>query len=278
MRILFDVLSGTSILVLLTSGLAIIAGMMRIFNLAHGEFVLLGAIISYAVYEQGWPLWLGIPLSILGLFVFGVILERTVIRHLYERPMDAILVTWAIAIMIRGFVTLGLGGASGQNVPYPVGGSIDMGGTGISIWRLIIIGATILVIALLILLIRYTPAGLQVRASLANVELARLSGIRTGRVFALTFGLGSALAGLTGALIVPLASLSPTLGVSYLINSFMSLMVGGLGSIGAATTGAILIGGADGFLAFLIGPSFSGALVLFFAVVLMRFRPNGIFK
>lgn len=278
MRILFDVLSATSILVLLTSGLAIVAGMMRIFNLAHGEFVLLGAVITYAVYEQGWPLWLGIPFSVVGLFLFGVLLEKTIIRRLYSRPLDAILITWALAIMIRGMVTLGLGGASGQNVPYPVSGSIDIAGTGISLWRLIIIGATIAVIVLLLVLIKATPAGLIVRASLGNQELARFSGIRTERVFSITFGVGSALAGLTGAFIVPLASLAPTLGVNYLVNSFMSLMVGGLGSIGAATTGASVVGASDSILAFIIGPSFSGALVLFLAVVLMRFRPQGIIK
>lgn len=277
-RIIFDVLSAASILVLLTSGLAVIAGMMKIFNLAHGEFVLLGAVISYATYVRGWPVWLGIPIAMIGMFLFGLLVEAILMRRLYGRPLDAVLVTWALAIVIRGLVTIGLGGATGQSVPYPVGGSLRIGDANVSVWRLIIVGVTVLVIGLMVVLIRMTRLGLHIRASLSNVELARLSSIRTRRVFAFTFAIGSALAGLTGAMIVPLASLSPTLGVNYLVNSFMSLMVGGLGSLGGASLGATVIGSSNQLVAYIIGPSLSASLVLLLAVVFMRFRPGGLLR
>lgn len=271
----FSVLSVTSILVLLTLGLAVIAGMMGIFNLAHGEFVLLGAVTVYLTVTAGAPVWLGIVLAPVVLAILGVIVERTLITHLYDRPLSAILATWALAIAIRGLVLRSLGGTA-RSVPYPVAGTIDIAGTAVSTWRLIILIVTIAVILVLFLVLRRTRVGLLIRAALENPELAMTSGIQTRRLYTAVFALGSALAGLAGAMVVPLSSLYVELGVTYLVRSFLALMVGGLGTIDGAALGAVLVGAIESSSSFFINPVFSGVLVFVLSILIMRFRPQGL--
>lgn len=275
-RILFDVLSAASILVLVTIGLAIIAGMMGIYNLAHGEFVLLGAVAAYLAVTFSWPAWTGLIVAPIALYAFGLFIEAILIRRLYKRPLDAVLVTWALAIAIRGAVTISLGGATGQGVPYPIQGSLTIASSQVSIWRLALILITALIVIFVIWFVQRSSAGLRIRAALGDLELARLSGISTGKVFSHTFALGSALAGFAGAAIVSLSSLSPNLGVNYLVNSFMALMIGGTTTITGEALGGTLLGASNSLVAYIIGPAFSSSLVLVLAVIVMRFRPKGL--
>lgn len=275
-RILFDVLSAASILVLVTLGLAIIAGMMGIYNLAHGEFILLGAVAAYLAVTFSWPAWTGLIVAPIALYAFGLFIEAILIRRLYKRPLDAVLVTWALAIAIRGAVTISLGGATGQGVPYPIQGSLTIASSQVSIWRLSLIFITALIVIFVIWFVQRSSAGLRIRAALGDLELARLSGISTRKVFSHTFALGSALAGFAGAAIVSLSSLSPNLGVNYLVNSFMALMIGGTTTITGEALGGTLLGASNSLVAYIIGPAFSSSLVLVLAVVVMRFRPKGL--
>lgn len=209
------------------------------------------------------------------LAILGVIVERTLITHLYNRPLSAILATWALAIAIRGLVLRSLGGTA-RSVPYPVAGTIDIAGTAVSTWRLIILIVTIAVILVLFLVLRRTRVGLLIRAALENPELAMTSGIQTRRLYTAVFALGSALAGLAGAMVVPLSSLYVELGVTYLVRSFLALMVGGLGTIDGAALGAVLVGAIESSSSFFINPVFSGVLVFVLSILIMRFRPQGL--
>lgn len=272
-RILFDVASLTSVLVLLTLGLALIAGMMGIFNLAHGEFVLLGALTSYLTSDAGWNPWVGIAVAPVVVGCLGSVMELTVVRRLYTRPLHAILATWAIAIAIRGGVTRALK-TTARSVPYPLPGTVELAGTEVSLWRIVVLVVTPVLVAGLYLLLRRTDLGLRVRAAIEAPELARLSRINTTRLYALTFTMGAALAGLGGAMVAPLSSVYPTLGVGYLVDSFLALMIGGLGSVEAAVVGAGAVGVTSGVVRYVVSPALSGAVVLALSVVVMRFRPQ----
>ena len=272
-RILFDVASLTSVLVLLTLGLGLIAGMMGIFNLAHGEFVLLGALTAYYVTVFGWSPWTGVVLAPIVVGFLGAVVEFTVVRRLYARPLHAILATWAIAIAIRGAVTRALR-TTARSVPYPVSGTVELFGTQVSLWRIVVLLVTPVLVLGLYLLLRRTDFGLRVRAAIEAPELARLSRINTSRLYALTFTMGAALAGLGGAMVAPLSSVYPTLGVGYLVDSFLALMIGGLGSVEAAVIGAGTVGMTSGLVRYVVSPALSGAVVLALSVAVMRLRPQ----
>jgi branched-chain amino acid transport system permease protein len=274
-RTAFDVLSLTSILVLLVLGMAVIISMMGVFNLAHGELVLLGALTVYLVSETGLPVWVGMVIAPIVIGVVGLGMERSVIRRFYSRPMAALLATWALGLMIREIVRAGVG-ARPQSVESPLTGTVSISGVSVSEWRLLIIVITPLVLIGAILMLKRTGLGMKVRATLDNPPLARASGIATSRIYAGTFAFGAALAGLAGALIVPLQSLYPELGTNFLMQSFLAVMVGGFGSFEGPIVGATTIGVPTGTLPLLMSPVIANVLVFVAAIALMRFRPGGL--
>ncbi len=273
----FDVLSLTSVLILLVLGMGVIVSMMGIFNLAHGELVLLGALTVYLVDGAGGSTWLGMVAAPLVVGAIGYFLERTIIRRFYARPISALLGTWALGLIIRELVRVGIGGVS-KSVRAPLFGSVSIGGASLSLWRIVIIGVTVAVMVLAYVFLVRTSLGLKVRATLDNVTLAQASGIATSRVYAGTFAFGAALAGLAGALVVPLQSLYPELGVTFLMRSFLAVMIGGLGSFEAPILGAGLIGVPSGILPFYMSAVIADMLVFAIAIALMRLRPSGLFR
>jgi branched-chain amino acid transport system permease protein len=275
-RTTFDVLSVTSILVLLVLGMGVIVSMMGVFNLAHGELVLLGAVAVYVAAEAGLPVWVGMLAAPLVLAVVGLGLERTVIRPFYGRPLVALLATWALATIIREGVSQAIGSQS-QTVRPPLTGTVAIGGADVSQWRLLIILVTPVVLALSVLFLRRTNAGLMIRATLDNPALARATGVPTKRIYAGTFAFGAALAGLAGALIVPLQSLYPALGDDFLMQSFLAVMIGGIGSFEAPLVGAVVVGLSVGFAPTVVSPVAATSVVFAVAIVLMRLRPGGLF-
>jgi branched-chain amino acid transport system permease protein len=272
----FDILSLTSILALLVLGMGVIVSMMRIFNLAHGELVLLGGYTVYVVNRWGASPWIGIILAPIVVGAIGVALERGLIRLFYERPISALLATWGIGVVLRELVRNGLGGLS-RSVAAPLSGTLQVGGISFSQWRIVVIVVTLAVMLLASLLLQRTNIGLQVRATLENRTLARASGIRVDAIYAGTFGFGAALAGLAGAMVVPLVSLYAELGTTYLVRSFLAVMVGGIGSFEAPIGGAALIGVSSGALPWFVSPVLADVLVFGIAVALVRFRPHGLF-
>ena len=283
-KLIFDVAAFASIMVLVVSGLAVIASLMGIFNLGHGEFVLLGAYTVYLFREWGMPIWMGMLVAPFVVGAFGAVIERGVIRSLYTQPVIAMLATYAIGLIIREIVR-GLIGGQYYAIEEPIAGSFDIGGLSFSIWRAVIIAATLGVMVAAWLFLTRSKTGLQIRGALENPGLARASGVSTTRLYSLTFALGAALAGLAGALMVPLFSLSADLGVRFLVQAFLSVMLGGVGSFEGPLIGAALIGAMVPGFQWLreipgvgdeVSPVMAEVLVFVVALVIVKFRPSGI--
>jgi len=272
---LFEILSFGSIVVLVVLGLGIIASMMGIFNFAQGEFVLLGAYITYLAHTAGLPVWTGMVAAPFLVGAFGLVLERLIVRRFYAAPIVAMLGTYALGLIIREIVR-GLIGGLYISVPEPIGGSITFGDMHLSTWRLVIIVVTALVMVASYLLLSRTSFGLRVRASLENPALARASGISTNAIYGATFAFGAALAGLAGALIVPVFSLFADLGLRFLIQGFVAVMVGGIGSFAGPVAGAGIIGTLSAALPWVIQPVIADVLVFVLAIIFIKFRPQGL--
>jgi branched-chain amino acid transport system permease protein len=272
---LFEILSFGSIVVLVVLGLGIIASMMGIFNFAQGEFVLLGAYVTYLAHTAGLPVWTGMVAAPFVVGAFGLVLERLIVRRFYAAPIVAMLGTYALGLIIREIVR-GLIGGLYISVPEPVGGSITIGEMHLSTWRLVIVIVTALVMIGSYLLLSRTSFGLRVRASLENPALARASGISTNAIYGATFAFGTALAGLAGALIVPVFSLFADLGLRFLIQGFIAVMVGGVGSFAGPVAGAGIIGTLSAALPWVIQPVIADVLVFVLAIIFIKFRPQGL--
>jgi branched-chain amino acid transport system permease protein len=272
---LFEIMSFGAIVVLVVRGLGIIASMMGIFNFAQGEFVLLGAYITYVVYSAGAPVWLGMAVAPFAVGALGFVLERLVVRRFYAAPIVAMLGTYALGLIIREIVR-GLIGGLYISIPEPIGGSVGFGAMQFSSWRLVIILITGLVMVGSYLMLSRTAFGLRIRASLENPALARASGISTNAIYGVTFAFGAALAGLAGALIVPVFSLFADLGLRFLIQGFVAVMVGGVGSFAGPVAGAGVIGTLAAALPWVIPPVIADVLVFVLAIVFIKFRPQGL--
>ncbi len=272
---IFEILSFGAIIVLVVLGLGVIASMMGIFNFAHGEFVLLGAYTTYVVYKYGLPVWLGMLLAPIVVGAIGLILERLVIRRFYAAPIVAMLGTYALGLVIRETVR-GLIGGLYVSIPEPIVGSFVIGEVQLSKWRLAIIVVTALVMAGSYLLLTRTTFGLRVRSALENPPLARASGISTSSIYAITFAFGAALAGLAGALVVPVFSLFADLGIRFLIQGFLAVMLGGVGTFEGPVAGAAVIGTMSAALPWAIAPVLADVLVFVIAIIIVKLRPGGL--
>jgi branched-chain amino acid transport system permease protein len=272
---LFEIMSFGAIVVLVVLGLGIIASMMGIFNFAQGEFVLLGAYITYVVYSAGAPVWLGMAVAPFAVGALGFVLERLVVRRFYAAPIVAMLGTYALGLIIREIVR-GLIGGLYISIPEPIGGSVGFGAMQFSSWRLVIIVITAMVMVGSYVMLSRTAFGLRIRASLENPALARASGISTNAIYGVTFAFGAALAGLAGALIVPVFSLFADLGLRFLIQGFVAVMVGGVGSFAGPVAGAGVIGTLAAALPWVIPPVIADVLVFVLAIVFIKFRPQGL--
>lgn len=212
-------------LVLSAAGLAVIFGMMGIINLAHGEFIMCGAYVTVSTARMGLPLPIAMLCGSLAAGLLGIVLERTIIHRLYHRPLDSIVATWGISlILVQG--TLVVFGSSMPGISTPFS-AFAVGDSTYSTYRMVLFGVAILVLAGLYLVFHHTKFGIHSRATIQAPSMAKAIGIDTGRMYTLTFGLGAALAGLAGALYAPTMSIVPTFGASFLVESFVTVVVGG---------------------------------------------------
>jgi branched-chain amino acid transport system permease protein len=257
---------------------------MGIFNLGHGEFVLLGAYTVYLFIGWGLPGWAGMLAAPFAVALFGVLIETTVIRRMYATPIIAMLATYALGLSIREVVR-GLIGGQYYSIDEPIPGSFEVAGMSFSAWRTVIIVVTLLVMAACWLFLKRTSFGLQIRGALENPALARASGVSTARLYTFTFGFGAALAGLAGALMVPLFSLSADLGVRFLVQAFLSVMLGGVGTFEGPVLGSAVIGAmVPGFqwlrqlpgVGEISSPVVTEVLVFVVALTIVKFRPQGL--
>jgi branched-chain amino acid transport system permease protein len=273
-KLAFDVLAFISVMVLIVLGLGVIASMMGIFNFAHGEFVLLGAYTVYLFESSGLSAWAGILAAPVVLALVGLVLERLVIRRFYAAPIIAMLGTYAIGLVIREIVR-GLLGGHYKSISEPIAGVITVFGVDFSAWRSVIVLTTVAIVAGTWLFLARTSVGLQVRGSLENPNLARACGISTTRLYAWTFAFGAALAGLAGALIVPLYQLSADIGTRFLVQAFLSVMLGGVGTFEGPVLGAAAVGGMAAGLPWFVIPVLADPLVFIIALIIVKLRPQG---
>jgi urea transport system permease protein len=277
-------LSASSVLLLAAIGLAITFGVMGVINMAHGEMVMLGAYATYVVQSvlppslQNWSLAFAIPLAFVVAGVVGIAIERLVIRYLYTRPLETLLATWGVSLILQQAVR-SLFGANNRLVSNPpfMSGAFHVGGLEITTNRLWIIVLSALVFVGLQLVLRATPFGLQMRAVTQNRRMAAAMGISTARVDMLAFGLGSGVAGIAGVALSQIDNVSPNLGQGYIIDSFMVVVFGGVGNLWGTAFGALMIGLANKLLEPLIG-AVQGQIVLLIVIILfIQRRPRGLF-
>jgi urea transport system permease protein len=281
---LFFGLSLGSVLVLAAIGLAITFGVMGVINMAHGELIMLGAYTTYLV-QQAMPgaieysLFAAIPAAFLVSGAFGVAIERLVIRFLYGRPLETLLATFGISLILQQLVRTTI---SAQNVavenPSWMSGSLHINpALSLTYNRIYVIVFALLVFAGLLLILKRTALGLQVRAVSQNRAMARAMGVRSARVDALTFGLGAGIAGIAGVALSQLTNVGPNMGQSYIIDSFMVVVFGGVGNLWGTLIGGMTLGVANKLLEPWTGAVLAKILALVFIILFIQKRPRGLF-
>jgi urea transport system permease protein len=276
---IFAGLSMASILLMIALGLAIIYGAMGVINLAHGEFVMLGAYATWALQTYaGINILVALPLVFFGVAIVGWVIEKVIVQRLYHRPLDTILATWGIGIIIQQVVRLTVGAESRfVRGPQILSGNTEIGGLVMSNYRLFVIVFSIAVLGATWALMTRTEFGMKLRAIIQNRRISECYGIEANRVFSLTFAYGAGLAGVAGALITPLFSTVPTMGTALVVDAFLVVIVGGLGSLLGAASAAVLIGEATAIFSMLMNDTLGRIAVLAGIIVLIRFRPRGLF-
>lgn len=280
-------LSLGSVLLLAAIGLAITFGVMGVINMAHGEMVMLGAYTTFIVQEIirtrfpglfDYSLLIAVPLAFLVAGLVGIAIERGVIRFLYGRPLETLLATWGISLILQQAVRTAFGPTNREvGAPNFMSGAFEIGQLAITWNRLWIIVFAGLVFAALLAILKLTPIGLQMRAVTQNRRMASAMGIRTGRVDALTFGLGSGVAGLAGVALSQIDNVSPNLGQSYIIDSFMVVVFGGVGNLWGTLVGALTLGIANKVLEPYAGAVLGKIALLVFIILFIQKRPRGLF-
>jgi len=270
------------VLLLTGLGLAITFGVMRIINLAHGEFIMLGAFLLQSTFKL--DLLLTIPFAFLGTAIIGAIVELTIIRRLYGRPLETLLATWGLSIVLQGIVKL-IFTAQLKYVKAPryITGNLtlfkspDGQSVEISYYRMFIIAVALGLLAITAYLLYGTSLGRQVRAVTQNRDMAKCLGVNTSLVDMLTFAYGCGLAGIAGSVISSLKSVAPPMGQDYLVDAWMVVVTGGVDKLIGVLAGALLIGESNSAIAYLLNDSAARVLVLAAVIILIRYRPEGLF-
>jgi urea transport system permease protein len=273
-----------AVLLLAAIGLAITFGVMGVINMAHGEMIMLGAYTTYVIQmlmpeSIGASLLVSIPAAFLVSGFVGILIERSVIRHLYGRPLETLLATFGISLILQQAVRSIFGPLNREVItPDWLAGTFMVNpGLSLTYNRLYIIIFSLVVLAVLALVLKRTLFGLQMRAVTMNRPMASSMGIRTGWVDALTFGLGSGIAGIAGVALSQLTNVGPNLGQAYIIDSFMVVVFGGVGNLWGTLVGAMSLGIANKFMEPVAGAVLAKILVLVFIILFIQKRPRGLF-
>jgi len=275
------------VLLLAAIGLAITFGVMGVINMAHGEMVMLGAYTTYVVQEViraknpalfGYSLAIALPLAFVVAGFVGILIEQGVIRFLYGRPLETLLATWGLSLILQQAVRTAFGPTNKDvGTPSWMSGAFNVGQITITYNRLWIIVFTLVVFVGLLALLRFTRFGLEMRAVTQNRAMAASMGIRTSRIDALTFGLGSGIAGLAGVALSQIDNVSPNLGQGYIIDSFMVVVFGGVGNLWGTLVGAFTLGIANKFLEPYAGAVLGKIAILVLIILFIQKRPRGLF-
>ena len=273
--VFLEIIYMISFLVLSSVGLAVVFGMMRVINLAHGEFVMLGGYTTLACHQAGINIFfamLVIAPIVVGLL--GLIVERLVVRRLYGRMIDTMLATWGLSLLFVGLVTL-IFGSSAVGVPTPISG-YQMGAYQMGGYNLFIIAITILLLLLMWLVLRYTRVGLVARGAMQNPEVASSLGYNPSTIYMLTFTAGAAISGLAGGVLAPLTGLLPSSGGAYIAKAFITVITGGAAIISGVLSSGALFGAINQIVSFGANPVLGEIAMLVLAIVLLRLMPQGI--
>jgi branched-chain amino acid transport system permease protein len=267
---LFDVITTAAVLYIVALGLLIVYGVLKIINLAHGAFLALGSYAAVIATWLGWNPWSALIIALAGGVAVGAVAEWRVLRRLYVRPLDTILATWGLNIIVVQGITLYFG----REIHFAesaISQAVNIGGVTYSLYRLVLLVVAVALGMLVWLVMRRTQIGIVARAVIMNEELAQVLGINTRLVRFVTFCLGAGLASLAGALITPLVSVHPNLGVPWLINAFMLVLVAGV-SIGNLALAALFLGGAQVLVSAYGNPVLGSLTIVILAVIILRFR------
>jgi len=270
-----NALYGIASLAILALGLAVVLGLLGVLNLAHGELVMIGAYCAYVVQAQGWPYLYAVPIALVVCGVLGYVVERWLVRPLYQRPFDTLVVTWGLSLLLRKCAEA-MFGLGYKSLTEPIGGTVEVLGATYPRYRLMLIVVSVLVLGALVLWYGRSRTGTRIKAMAGNPELARALGIPVRRYASATFVVGTCLAGLAGVMIAPLAPVQPFMGLDHILMSFFVLVVGGLGSVGGLLTGSAVIGGSNSIVSALSDGTGGYFCVLLLAIVFLWLRPRGI--
>ena len=274
--VILQILYGISNLALISLGLAIIFGMMRVINLAHGEFLMLGGYTVVVATNNGVNIWFAmLVLAPVVVGIIGVIVERLLIRWLYGRMVDTLLATWGLSLLCIGLVTSIFGASTTTTISPPLG-VVTIGEYTSSGYEMFLIGVTIALLIAVYLVLRFTTLGLVARGTMQNADMAAALGVSTSRIYMITFGLGAAVSGLAGGLLAPITGVLPTIGAVYIAKAFITVISGGAAILAGTTSASFLLGGINGIVSFLTGPTLGEVALLVAAIVLLRLMPTGI--
>ena len=262
-------------LILIATGLAVIFGMMRVINIAHGEFMMLGGYTVVLTTKLGVNLWVAILiLAPLAVGLFGVLVERLIIRHLYGRIIDSLLATWGLSLFIMGFVTVVFGNTV-EGVKPPLG-SFSIGQYSIAVYTLFLIFAAAAFITIVYLTLRHTKAGLIARATMQNPDMVESLGVNSKLVYMATFGIGAAFAGLAGGILAPITGVVPGMGAFLIGKAFITVVTGGAAVVAGTLSASSILGTISQAVTFATTPVYGDAALLLVALVLLRLLPQGI--
>lgn len=285
---LFNGISLSSIILLTSLGLAITFGLMRVINMAHGEFIMIGAYMTYTVQQiftkylpesmRDIYYFIAIPVAFGATFLIGSLMEKFIISRLYGREIDSLLATWGISLILQQ-AARSIFGSQGVNVTAPsfLNGGITIGGCTFSYNRLFIILMVGLCLLGVWFIMYKSNFGTQMRAVMQNRTMAQCMGINSRRVDNITFAIGSGLAGIAGCSVALLGSIDSTVGQGYIVNSFMAVVLGGVGKLAGTVLGSTIIGSASIFTENYTSSTIAKAIVLLIVIIFLQKRPQGLF-
>jgi len=262
-------------LALVVMGLAITLGLLGVLNLAHGEFVMIGAFCAFFVQQQGLPFLTAFPLVIAVCILIGWPIERLMIRPLYARPFDTILATWGLSLLLRELVEFAFGRGF-NSVDLPFSGTVNVLGADYPVYQLVVMLVSLLLIATLVLWFIRSTTGRKIQALVDNPDLARTVGIPVDSLARNTFVFGLCLGGIAGVLLAPIVAVHPGMGIDYVLKSFFVLVVGGLGTMLGLVVGSGVGGGAEAIVSAIIDRTAGYTFVLIVALFFLWMKPSGL--
>lgn len=274
---LINGLSVSAMLFITALGLVIIFGLMDVVNMAHGEFIMIGAYVAYfvtTVYQSSFVL--AMILAFIVTALFGILIEVTLIKKLYGKVAETLLATFALSVILQQVVRMVLG-PEDKFVGLPIDGSLEVSGIVVPFYNIFLIGIALLILAGTLALFFKTTFGMQLRAVTKNRSMAQCLGINTSRIDTLTFACGSGLAGLAGALIAPVKSVMPSMGTSYIVDGFLTVVLGGFTSIVGTAASSAVVGESVTVMAGFMSEITAKILVFLIIIVMIRFKPEGLF-